>query len=108
MEMFNHNLRSANKAFVLACLLAVTAFMAGPSRLGAEPQDATQVNLSFTSFGAMVTVPGHTVPQVLDGRATRLSHYSPEQKLRLALALTPPHMAEEEEFIKELTTKGSP
>jgi hypothetical protein len=50
-----------------------------------------------------------TVPhKVLEGTAFRVGHYNSENKLRLALAVQPPHMAEEEEFIKELTTKGAP
>ncbi|HEY1159704.1 MAG TPA: S53 family peptidase, partial [Terracidiphilus sp.] len=56
----------------------------------------------------MVTVAQHTPSKVLDGTALRVSHYNPEQKLRLVLTVQPPHMAEEEQFIKELTTKGSP
>jgi len=50
----------------------------------------------------------HTPPQVLDGTAMLVSHYGPEQKLRLVLAVRPPHMAEEEQFLRQLTTKGSP
>jgi hypothetical protein len=49
-----------------------------------------------------------TPPQVLEGSAKLVSHYSPEQKLRLVLAVKPPHMAEEERFLQELQTKGSP
>jgi subtilase family serine protease len=50
----------------------------------------------------------HTPPQVLDGTAIRDSHYNPDQMLRLVIAVTPPHRAEEEQFIRELTTPGSP
>ncbi|MGA3080108.1 MAG: Ig-like domain repeat protein, partial [Terracidiphilus sp.] len=50
----------------------------------------------------------HTAPQVLDGSAVRVGHYSPEKMLRLVLAIKPPHMAEEEQFLKDLQTKGSP
>jgi len=49
-----------------------------------------------------------TPVQVLNGTAKLVSHYSPEQKLRLVLAVKPPHMAEEEQFLEELQTKGSP
>ena len=38
----------------------------------------------------------------------RLSHYNPAQKLRLTVALQPPRMAEEEQFLKDLQTPGSP
>ena len=50
----------------------------------------------------------HTPTKVTDGTATRVSHYNPEQMLRLALAIQPPHMAEEQQFIQQLVTKGSP
>ena len=45
---------------------------------------------------------------MLDGSAVLVSHYNSEQKLRLVLAVQPPRMAEEEQFLKELQTKGSP
>jgi hypothetical protein len=45
---------------------------------------------------------------VREGRATLVSHYNPNQKLRLVLNIRPPHLADEDAFIKDLTTKGSP
>ncbi|MGA3082987.1 MAG: protease pro-enzyme activation domain-containing protein, partial [Terracidiphilus sp.] len=60
------------------------------------------------SSGGAVTLANHMPAKVLDGTAIRVDHYNPEQKLRLALAVKAPHMAEEERFIKDLTTKGSP
>ena len=56
----------------------------------------------------LVTLANHTPSQVLDGTATVIGGYNPQQKLRLVLAVQPPHMAEEEQFIEELETKGSP
>jgi kumamolisin len=49
-----------------------------------------------------------TPPQVLEGTAKLVEHYNPNQMLRVVFALRPPHMAEEEEFLQELHTKGSP
>jgi kumamolisin len=49
-----------------------------------------------------------TPPQVLEGTARLVEHYSPNQLLGLVFAIQPPHMAEEEQFLKELQTKGSP
>lgn len=51
---------------------------------------------------------GHTPPQVLDGTATRLSHYEPGKMLRLAIALVPPHPAEEHQFLDDIQNKQSP
>ena len=55
-----------------------------------------------------IGLPEHTPPQVLDGSAIRIGHYNPSQMLRLAIAVTPPHMAEEEQFIHDVTTPNSP
>lgn len=60
------------------------------------------------SSGGFVTLAGHTPSKVLEGTATLIGPYNPQQKLRLALTVQPPHIAEEEEFIQELETKGSP
>ena len=57
---------------------------------------------------ASVSLPGHVPAQVLDGTATRTSHYNSDQKLRIVMSIRPPHMAEEEEFIKEQQIKSSP
>ncbi len=46
--------------------------------------------------------------RVLDGTAKMLGHYNPGQTLRVVFGLQPPHMAEEEQFLKDLQTKGSP
>src|SRR5271165_1260535 len=50
----------------------------------------------------------HVPPQLLEGHTTLLGHYNPQQKLRLTLALKPPHLAEEEQFLRDLTDKTSP
>src|SRR5580692_4340553 len=63
--------------------------------------------LSTGAYG-QVTLANHVNEKVTSGSATLVSPYDPTQKLRLTLALQPPHMAEEEEFLAELETKGSP
>ncbi len=45
---------------------------------------------------------------VEDGSAKIIGHYNPDQKLRLVFGLQPPHPEEEEQFLQELQTKGSP
>jgi hypothetical protein len=100
--------RFANKAAVLAGLLAATTLIAGPWRVQAESLIATTVSQSSAPSGAMVTLARHTPAKVLNGTATRVGHYNPEQKLRLALVVQPPKMAEEEQYLKHLTTKGDP
>src|ERR1700681_4361953 len=51
---------------------------------------------------------GLTAREVLDGSVRLIGPYAPNQKLRLALGLERPHPAEEERFLEELHTKGSP
>ena len=51
---------------------------------------------------------GQTPPQVLDGTATRVSHYDPTRMLRLAFVLTPPHPGEERQFLEDVQNKLSP
>ncbi len=51
---------------------------------------------------------GRTPYQVLDGTAQLVGRFDPNQKLRLVFGLQPPHMDEEEQFLRELGTKDSP
>ncbi|HUA15512.1 MAG TPA: Ig-like domain repeat protein [Verrucomicrobiae bacterium] len=48
-----------------------------------------------------------TPPQVLNGSAILVQHYAGSM-LRLTIGLQPPHMDQEEEFLRQLQTKGSP
>ncbi len=98
----------ANQAAVLAGLLAVTAFLACSGQLRAQSADATGSGHTFVPSTSLVTLDRHMPAKVLDGTAARVGHYNPEQKLRLVLTIQAPRMAEEEQFIKELVTKGSP
>jgi len=45
---------------------------------------------------------------VVDGSAKLVGPYDPKQMLRLVFGLQPPHLAEEEQFLVDLHTKGSP
>ena len=49
-----------------------------------------------------------TPAAVLDGRAVFHGHYEPSQMLRLAIALAPPHPAEEQQFLEDVQNKQSP
>lgn len=65
------------------------------------------LGLSTGAYG-QVALTNHVNEKVANGSATLLSPYNPAKKLRLVLTLQPPHMAEEEAFLAELETKGSP
>jgi kumamolisin len=45
---------------------------------------------------------------VRNGSAQKLGPYSPSQTIRLAIGLRPPHIAAEQEFLRELQEKSSP
>jgi len=50
----------------------------------------------------------HTPQQVLAGEAQLIGPYTASPKLRLVLALQPPHMAEEQQFLADLQNRKSP
>jgi len=61
------------------------------------------------SVTAQQTVSLPQVPlAVQNGSAQYAGHYNPQQMLRLAVALRPPHMDEEEQFLRELQDPASP
>jgi hypothetical protein len=66
----------------------------------------------FASVGfaqqATVAVAGLTPKQLQDGTAKLMGHLAPTQPVRLVLGLQHPNLAEEEAFLKDLGTKGSP
>ena len=91
--------RIANKAAVPACLLAVTLLPLGFANAAlAQGLDS----------GSTLRLAGQTPPQVLNGRATLVSHYEPTQKLRLAIVLAVPHPAEEKQFLEDVQNVQSP
>ncbi len=51
---------------------------------------------------------GQTPYAVQNGTAVLVSHFEPTQKLRLAIALTQPHLEEEQQFLREVQNVQSP
>jgi hypothetical protein len=80
-----------------AAWFASTALLVSAAQI--EGQNSSSVTTQLVN---------HVPEKLTNGSATLVGHYNPDQKLRLALAVAAPHMAEEEEFLKELSTKGSP
>ncbi|MGD0359829.1 MAG: protease pro-enzyme activation domain-containing protein [Bryobacteraceae bacterium] len=58
--------------------------------------------------GAVTELPGLVPPAVVKGTAVAAGSFSSTQMLRLVFGLQHPHMAEEEQFLVDLNTKGSP
>jgi hypothetical protein len=100
--------RSSKLAAASCLLLAFTTVLALTRPAEAQSSAANQDNQAPTIPANSILLSGHMPQKVLDGTAFRVGRYNPEQKLRLALAIQPPHMVDEEKFIKDLTTKGSP
>jgi hypothetical protein len=103
-----HPTSSANSSWTRPFLMivALCVFASWPAL--AQAPGSAEGDQSSVAAGGSVTLGGHTPSQVLEGTATWVGPYNRQQKLRLVLAVQPPHMAEEEEFIQELETKGSP
>ncbi len=73
---------------------------------------AVLVSLAVTVAGqaqtGAVTLPGLVPPAVANATAVAAGPFSASQMLRLVFGLQHPHMAEEEQFLVDLNTKGSP
>ncbi|HKF46366.1 MAG TPA: protease pro-enzyme activation domain-containing protein [Terracidiphilus sp.] len=80
-----------------AAALAFTALLAATAHAQVAPSASTPAGYT-----------GATPLEVMNGQATLAGHLPAAQKLRLVLGLQPPHMAEEEAFLVDLQTKGSP
>jgi hypothetical protein len=83
----------------LAGLLAIIALCATPSAWSQQPHIST-------ALPAPRAV--NTPMQVMLGTVQLVEPYDPASKLRLAINITPPKMAEEEAFLKELQDRNSP
>ncbi len=83
-------------------------------RLGSRFYGCTALALTFLiifsdHLAAQEKVAIAATPLAVQSGAARLvGPYDPHQMLRLALALKPPHMQEEEEFLRELQDPNSP
>src|SRR5580698_9441446 len=100
--------RSMNPGAAFCLLLTFTILLGGARRSDAQAAAATQDNVAPAVPANSLRLEGHLPGKIANGTAFRVSRYARENKLRLVLAIQPPHMAEEETFIKQLTTKGSP
>jgi hypothetical protein len=97
----------AGLSAVLTGLLAVAALTLGAPQAQAQ-KSAAVINKPVNPGAGPATPSGMTPLAVLNGQAIRVGPLEPTQKLHLVLSIQVPHMPEEEQFIKELTTKGSP
>ena len=61
-----------------------------------------------TSAGQQTSTLRQTPAAVQNGQAKLIGAYDPTQKLRLAIVLQPPHLSEEEQFLRELQDIHSP
>jgi hypothetical protein len=66
------------------------------------------VAMWLAGAAALANAQQETPAPVVNGTAKLVGHYNPAQMLRLVLGLQPPNMVQEEQFLQELQTKGSP
>jgi hypothetical protein len=92
--------RQLSKAYrPLAGLLAIVALCITPSAWSQQPH----ISSALPTPHAV-----NTPMQVMSGTLKLVEPYDPASKLRLAINITPPKMAEEEKLIKELQDRNSP
>ena len=84
-------------------LLTVLVFVA---LAGIAPQTYLAARAAVPAVS--VPVSGSTPAVVSTGRAQLIAPLALTQQLRAVIALRPPHQAEEEQFLTDLQTKGSP
>ena len=75
-------------------LVAVTALLFSPRGV-AQTSEVT-------------TLSAETPKEVLEGTAAFTGHYDPNQMLRLTIGLRPPNILEEQQFLRDVQSKGSP
>ena len=101
---------SVSKTCTLICISVMALLTLVPTQSKAQTRpDSRNANGSVTRN--LVDTPigrSRTPMQVLNGDAKLVGRYAPTAKLRLALGLTPPKMAEEETFLKTLQDPKSP
>ena len=96
-----------NLAVALAILLATGAIAAQNPAYQPQPPHV-RAPLIPPQGEPLLQLTGHTPGQIAGGTATLVRHYPPENMLRLAIALKPPHMDKEEQFLRDLTDRNSP
>ena len=82
--------RNVEQGIWAAALMSLAVTVAGQAQTGA------------------VTLPGLVPPAVTNAAAVAAGSFSSSQMLRLVFGLQHPHMADEEQFLVDLHTKGSP
>jgi len=83
--------------------LVIATLFAFASLLGSAQQSTAAATPSNASVSQ-----SNTPREVTTGVAQLVGPYNPSAKLRLAIGLIPPHMAAEEDFLKQLQDKSSP
>jgi hypothetical protein len=91
----------SSSSFVTRTLLSGLLLLAGVA--GSIQPAMAQFSQKVPRFTA-----GFTPDPVALGRATLVEHVSPDQVLRLVIGLQPPHMDQEEQFIRDVQDPKSP
>lgn len=89
---------SSRATNIYSCIAALTLLCASSLAWGQQPK--------VKPLGAPYS--SNTPQQVVLGSATPIQAYEPSSKLKLAISIKAPKMAEEESFLKELQDRSSP
>ncbi len=110
-----HAIRHRLSASRLLATLAAAILLSSPAL--AAPARATDAGTIAAPIPAYAPPPRSATPirldaatdsTVLNGQATRIGAENPQQMLRLVFTLYPPHKAQEQQFLHDVQTKGSP
>lgn len=89
--------------------LVIAILFSFASMLGSSQQASAQKQSTAAAVPNQAVVSQSNTPrEVTTGAAQLMGAYNPSAKLRLAIGLNPPHMAEEEDFLKQLQDRNSP
>lgn len=114
LQQKQYSCASAPRPWIISCALAASLVLltgAGLAQSDVAPgtKAALATKITVSPYVQASGLPkGVTPNEVSAGTARLIAPMDPSQKLRLVIALYTPHRAEEEKFIEELHTKGSP
>jgi len=101
--MQNHYPSERKVKTLTSTVLVIAILFAFASLLGSAQQSTAAATPSNASVSQ-----SNTPREVTSGAAQLIGPYNPSGKLRLAIGLIPPHMAAEEDFLKQLQDQSSP
>jgi len=102
-----HHIIACAWVLFVVCLMLLS--LVGPALSGGlATQSAGAAGLSRPSKASAAVLRGTLPSVVLQGKATKVGLFNPQQMLRLVVSLQPPNMAAEQQFLRDVQNKQSP